>query len=92
VVGDNRSEHVETVRLIVETGFGLSVLVICALKGKWGFVILGFALPILWIIGAVKLAKPRSWWAHHYYGDVVMSESEQHFVLSKRERPPAASG
>jgi hypothetical protein len=79
-------------RLIVETGVALTVLVICALKGKWGFVVVGFALPIFWIIGAVKLAKPRSWWARRYYGDVSMSESEQHFVLSKRDRSPPLSG
>jgi hypothetical protein len=35
---------------------------------------------------AVKLAKPTSWWASRYYGDVAISESEQHFVLGKRKR------
>jgi hypothetical protein len=77
-----------TFRTIIVLVILLTALVVCGLKGKWGFVVLGFFVVPLWFIGAVKIAKPRSWWAHHYYGDVTMSESEQHFVLSKRERPP----
>jgi hypothetical protein len=77
---------------ILETAVVLGFLVVCGMKGKWGFVILGFALPPLWIIGALKLAKPTSWWAKRYYGDATMSESEQHFVLSRRDRNPPVSG
>jgi hypothetical protein len=76
----------EVVRTIAGTGILLGTLVVCGMKGKWGFVLLGFGVPVLWVIGAVKLAKPTSWWASRYYGDVAMSESEQHFVLSKRKR------
>jgi hypothetical protein len=76
------------VRTAVEILIALAMVVVCGLKGKWGFVVLGFALPILWIVGAVKMAKPNSIWARQYYGDVTMSESEQHFVLSKRDRTP----
>lgn len=35
----------------------------CALKGKWGLLILGFAAPALWVIGAARHAKPTSRWA-----------------------------
>jgi hypothetical protein len=68
----------------------LGLAVVCALKGKWGFVALGFLVPLLWLIGAVKVAKPRSWWAKQYYGDATMSEAEQHFVVFKRYKPPSA--
>lgn len=78
-------------RVIVEIAIALTLLIICALKGKWGFALLGFLFPLLWAIGAVKIAKPRSWWAKHYYGDVSMSRSEQHFVLSSRERAPPSA-
>lgn len=78
----------ELARTIVTLAVLFGALATCALKGKFGFVVLGFALPILWFIGAVKIAKPRSWWARRFYGDVAMSESEQHFVLSQRDRPP----
>jgi hypothetical protein len=76
---------------MVELTLLLGVLVLCGLKGKWGFVALGFLMPAFWVIGAIKIAKPRSWWARRYYGDVAMSDSEQHFVLSKRDRPPPMS-
>jgi hypothetical protein len=79
------------VRTVFEIAIAIALVVVCALKGKWGFVVLGFALPILWVIGAVKMAKPNSFWARQYYGDVSMSESEQHFVLSKRKRRPPIS-
>lgn len=80
----------DALRTIVWLLILLSVLVVCGMKGKWGFVVLGFLVPVFWIVGAVKLAKPTSWWARRYYGDATMSESEQHFVLSKRERPPVS--
>lgn len=79
-----------TVRTIVILAILLGALVVCGLKGKWGFVLLGLFVAPFWFIGAIKIAKPRSWWAHRYYGDVAMSESEQHFVNSTRERPPVA--
>ena len=79
---------VQAGELIVALGF----MIVCGMKGKWGFVLLGFALPVLWIVGAVKLAKPRSWWARHRYGDATLSEAEQHFVLSRRERRPQLPG
>ena len=79
------------IRTVFEIAIALALVVVCALKGKWGFVALGFALPILWVIGPVKMAKPNSFWARQYYGDVSMSESEQHFVLSKRKQQPTVS-
>jgi hypothetical protein len=78
------------VRTVFEIAITLAVIVVCALKGKWGFVALGFALPNLWFIGAVKIAKPSSFWARRYYGDATMSEAEQHFVVKKRTRTPPA--
>jgi hypothetical protein len=78
------------VRTVLEIAIILAVVVVCALKGKWGFVALGFVLPILWFVGAVKIAKPNSFWARRYYGDATMSESEQHFVVTKPTRTPTA--
>jgi hypothetical protein len=37
----------DVVRTIVETVIVLGFLVVCGLKGKWGFVVVGFILPIL---------------------------------------------
>jgi lysyl-tRNA synthetase class 2 len=41
---------------------------LCAMKGKLWFVALGVLLPILWIVGAVRPAKPNSSWAKNVSG------------------------
>jgi hypothetical protein len=46
----------------------LGSIVVCALKGKWGMVTGGLVIHILWSVGAIRLAKPNSWWARRYYG------------------------
>jgi lysyl-tRNA synthetase class 2 len=40
--------------------------VVCFMKGKIGFAALGILLPILWIVGAVRPAKPDSAWADRF--------------------------
>ena len=50
--------------------FGAAILltpVICAMKGRWGFLLLGlFPFPILpWFVGAGLPATPSSYWARH---------------------------
>lgn len=54
-------------------------ILFCAVKGKFGFVLLAVLIPTiglpLSIIGAIRLAKPRSWWARHMYDRRVMSEA-----------------
>jgi hypothetical protein len=44
--------------------FGINLL-----KGKVGFALAGFVgfLHFLWWIGAIRLAKPNSWWARRFY-------------------------
>ncbi|HWL32524.1 MAG TPA: hypothetical protein VNP89_02865 [Gaiellaceae bacterium] len=42
-------------------------IVICAMKGKWGMVFGGVVLHLLWYVGAIRLAKPNSWWARRFY-------------------------
>lgn len=51
---------------IVASAIGISSLVLCAMKGKFGFVALGVLLPIFWLIGAVRPAKPNSLWASRF--------------------------
>jgi hypothetical protein len=48
---------------IVTYGVLLGCAVICGMKGKLGFVALGLVIPIFWIVGAVRPAKPDSYWA-----------------------------
>jgi signal peptidase I len=40
---------------------------VTALKGKWGVFALGFLVWPAWVLGAIRLAKPDSWWARRFY-------------------------
>jgi hypothetical protein len=35
---------------------------VTALKGRWGLFIVGFIIGPLWFIGAIRPAKPYSYW------------------------------
>ena len=41
--------------------------VTCALKGKYRMLVVGAIIPTVAIFGAIRLAKPRSWWARRRY-------------------------
>jgi hypothetical protein len=60
--------------LVVLAGF-----VVTALKGRWGFLLLGFLLGGLsWPVTAlVLIATPRSAWARLYYGPEKMARAER---------------
>lgn len=37
--------------------------IVTAMKGKWGFFILGFVVPLIWVVGALRPMKLNSYWA-----------------------------
>ncbi len=39
----------------------------CALKGKYRLAMIAVFLPVVAVVGAVRLARPGSWWARHRY-------------------------
>lgn len=62
----------------------LSCAVICGLKGKPGMVIGGIFIRILWIVGACRLAKPRSIWARRYYDADKLARSYERYPEERR--------
>jgi hypothetical protein len=56
---------------------GIGLLAVCWLKGKLGMVFLGFFVPFVWLIAAIRLAKPTSYWAIRWYGPDKMAQAEQ---------------
>jgi hypothetical protein len=60
-------------------GVLLSTGVICAMKGKWVFFVVGWFNGIFWIIGACRLGKPSSYWAKRRYGDLEIAEARRRF-------------
>jgi hypothetical protein len=74
-----------TFAMLVLAGYAW-IIVICFLKGKGGFAVLGIFglfIPFLsWaaIIGAIRIAKPHSRWARKRYGPEKMSIALQRFM------------
>ncbi len=60
----------------------LACAVVVALKGKWGVLLVGFVVAIVWIVGAIRLAKPRSWWARNRYDEDGLRRAK-----ARRENP-----
>ena len=58
--------------------FGAVVALINAAKEKFGFVILSFLIPLVGLVGAFRLAKPHSIWAHTY-GKKRRARSEKRY-------------
>jgi hypothetical protein len=74
-----------TAALAVVTVLILAVL--CFMKGKPGFALLGiFLAGIFAIVGAIRVAKPGSWWANRYYEPGSAKEQ------LARQRFPAVDG
>jgi hypothetical protein len=48
-----------------------------ALKGKWGALLVGLIVPVVWIATALRLAKPTSWWAKRFYDREQMEEARE---------------
>lgn len=58
-------------------GLILTSVVICGMKGKYGMIAGGILLHILWYVGAIRIAKPDSWWARRYYGAQKLAIAQQ---------------
>jgi lysyl-tRNA synthetase class 2 len=56
------------VAVAVTLVINLCFAVICLLKGKYWTGFFGIFIPIIGIVGAVRLARPNSPWAHKRYG------------------------
>lgn len=72
---------------IVGVAIGIGLLAVCWLKGKRGFVFLGVFIPFVWLIGAIRLAKPTSHWATRWYSDAKLAAAEQRFTRSQQALP-----
>jgi hypothetical protein len=61
----------------------VGVLVVCWLKGKPGMVVAGLFVPLVGLIGAIRLAKASSYWAWHWYDAGKMAEAQRRFAGSQ---------
>jgi signal peptidase I len=57
---------------------------VTALKGKWGMLVLGLVFWPAWVLGAIRLARPNSYWARRFYDEEKRARAER--VASSRRK------
>jgi lysyl-tRNA synthetase class 2 len=61
-----------------------AVAIACALvnaaKEKFGMAVLSLVVPVVGIVGAVRLGRPTSLWAHHLYGEAKRERAAHRFA------------
>ncbi|MBL6632811.1 MAG: hypothetical protein O3B97_01630 [Actinomycetota bacterium] len=58
--------------------------VVCFLKGKWTLGALGLLVWVFGFIGAVRLARPSSWWARRVYGERSQARADARYPEDRR--------
>ena len=77
--------------LIASIGVTIHVAytIACLLKGKLATGVIGFPIPLVALVGAVRLAKPGSYWARRFYREAKMESARERFGSrhqARRER------
>jgi hypothetical protein len=66
--------------------FHIGYTIVCLLKGKIATGLISLPLPMVAFIGAVRLAKPSSFWARRFYSGRKMARAEGRFGEHHRAR------
>jgi hypothetical protein len=69
---------------------GLSVIsaIVCLSKGKWIVGVIGFLLWPVGLVGAVRLARPDSFWARRLYDPEKMQRAIERYREDQPREPP----
>ena len=63
--------------LLIALAVSIGTAVICLLKAKYWTFVAGLFIGLFWVVGAIRLAKPSSWWARRYYDGAKMALAVQ---------------
>ena len=75
-----------TLLVLLSLGLVLASVAACIAKGKYGMALLGIVFHPAWPIGAIRLAKPNSFWARKYYDDAKRARSvERHADVAAQD-------
>jgi hypothetical protein len=66
--------------------FHLGTAVVCFLKSKFATGLIGIVVPLVALVGAIRLAKPRSVWARRRYDGPKLDRSGRRFGAAYRRR------
>jgi hypothetical protein len=54
--------------------------IVASMKGRWAYLIAGIVLsPAAWWVATLRLARPTSFWARHFYGWHKMERASHRF-------------
>jgi hypothetical protein len=79
VVGFPFAQSGGDLALAIDIALALVFSTISIFKGKTATGVAGFFLPLISIVGAIRLAKPGSPWAHRRYGEAKRARAEKRF-------------
>lgn len=69
----------DIIELLVLQTLGLSFVVICGLKGKLMWAVFGVYLWPVGLTGALRIAKPDSWWARNRYDADKLARADERY-------------
>ncbi|MBP2581603.1 MULTISPECIES: hypothetical protein [unclassified Streptomyces] len=61
-------ERQDRLTFILTLALNFLLILITLVKGKFRMAVIGTLIPFVAIVGAVRLARPGSWWARRFYG------------------------
>jgi hypothetical protein len=73
----------------IGVAFHISYTIICLLKGKIATGLISLPVPFIALVGAIRLAKPSSFWARRFYSGRKLARAQERFgekYLARRER------
>ncbi|GAA3396431.1 hypothetical protein [Streptomyces roseoviridis] len=60
-------ERQDRVSFLLTLGLNFLLVLVTLVKGKFRLAVIGTLIPLVAIVGAVRLARPGSWWARRLY-------------------------
>jgi hypothetical protein len=81
----------DLVSLGLGIAFHLLTVVITFLKGKYRTAVVGFFLPLLCTVGAIRLARPGSRWARRFYRQKKLAKATVRAAKSDARWAPVAN-
>lgn len=85
-IGDEGDVHPATWAYVTGIAVQLALAGVCIVKGKLATGIIGAVLPIVGIVGAVRLAKPSSLWARRWYSEAKSGRAQRRFGPAYQSR------
>lgn len=76
--------------VVLLAGLCIGPLVVTALKGQWTLFAAGWiTVGVVWWIAALRLARPRSWWARHLYGPDKLTRAQARYGATATDQEAA---